>query len=164
MKLSTRARYALRLSLELARAGDGVTLSLGEIARRTDISRRYLDQLAFALKGAGLLSARPGRGGGYMLARPAQTIRLGDVVEASLGPVNVVDCAEQPLTCTKADHCECRVIYRLINQSITRILGAYSLEDLASPGALERLNLALEGGESSAPGGPSRPLALDAAR
>jgi Rrf2 family protein len=132
MKLSTRARYALRMMLELARQSPGPTaLSLAAIAEKSRISRRYLEQLAIDLKDASLVRGKSGRGGGYVLAIPPSAIKLGQIVEAAIGPINIVDCVLEPKICLKADFCECRSIYRLINQRITEVLNEFSLADLA---------------------------------
>ncbi len=131
MKLSTRARYAMHLMLEVARRPHGAT-SLGEVSRQTRISRRYLDQLVIGLRHANLVQAQAGRGGGYRLTRPAREISIGDVIQAAIGPVNIVDCVRHPETCLKADTCECRVVHSLLNKRIVELLDGISLADLAS--------------------------------
>ena len=145
MKLSTRARYALRMMLQLARKGPGQTVvSLAVIAETTGISRRYLEQLAMDLRGASLIRGKSGRRGGYELAKPASAIRLGEIVEAAIGPINIVDCILEPEICIKGEFCECRTIYRLINQRITEVLNEFSLADLASERWLESLRRQLD--------------------
>ena len=68
MKLSTRARYALRVMLDIARHGGRETpVSLAAVATRTDLSHGYLEQLAMGLRRARLLRGVAGRKGGYML-------------------------------------------------------------------------------------------------
>jgi Rrf2 family protein len=141
MKLSTRARYALHSMITITRlSGEaGEPVSLGEVAKRTHISRRYLDQLAAALRNATLLRSVSGRGGGYTLARRPEDISIGQIVEASIGPVNIVDCVRQPLTCLKSDQCECRWLYSLINNRITAALDEYSLADLVKKNWVEKM-------------------------
>ena len=142
MRLSTRARYGLRMMVEIARharAGDPV--SLADVAERTEISRRYLDQLAVGLKNATLIRGIAGKGGGYVLVRPAEEIRIGQVMSAAIGPINIVECVGRPDTCAKSDRCECRFIYKLINDRINEVLSEISLADLAF-GNLARADLA----------------------
>lgn len=82
MKLSTKGRYAMVALVDLAIAkGDDLT-SLAEISKRQDISLPYLEQLFVRLRRAGLVDSVRGPGGGYRLARPAETIRVADVLEA----------------------------------------------------------------------------------
>lgn len=124
----------------IARRSDGANpISLDRIARTTHISRRYLEQLAMALKGAALLRSVSGRKGGYSLARPAQDISVGQIIEAAIGPVNVVECVGLPGTCIKADLCECRLLYTLINRGIKDVLNEHSLADLADKDWLRRV-------------------------
>ena len=133
MKLSTRARYALRAMMVVAReSGDGVPVNLSKVAERTHVSRRYLEQVAISLKNAGLLKAVSGKNGGHSLSRPAGEIRLGEIVEAAIGEINIVECVRQPESCLKTDSCECRDLYSLINQRILESLNEFTLADLAA--------------------------------
>lgn len=140
MKLSTRARYALRAMIKIARESSQANpISLEKVAAATDISRRYLEQLAIALKSASLLRSVSGRRGGYFLHRPADEIKIGEIVEAAIGKINVVDCVELPDTCMKAYGCECRLVYQLINKYIRDVLHKFSLADLCNRGRLEAI-------------------------
>ena len=78
MRVSTRARYALRLMLDVARNGvDNGPVSLSSVAKRTAISRGYLEQVALSLRSASLLRGVCGRRGGYRLAAAAEEITVG---------------------------------------------------------------------------------------
>jgi len=134
MKLSTRARYALRMMLDVARhGGESEPVSLAAVACRTDLSRGYLEQLALAMRHARLLKGVAGRRGGYRLVSPPGEITVAQVVEASIGPINLVDCLEDPASCPRAEFCECRVVYRLINTRVVEVLEEYTLSDLLDP-------------------------------
>ena len=138
MKLSTRGRYALRMMLDLAKNhGEEKPVSLTAIARRTGLSRGYLEQLALALRMAKLLRGVSGRSGGYRLARPAGQISIGEIIEATIGPVCLVDCLDDPDSCVKASNCECRLVYALINHRITEVLRSFTLADLVDPKGLD---------------------------
>jgi Rrf2 family protein len=134
MKLSTRARYALRMMVEIARRPGTDLVSLGDVALSTKISKRYLDQLAIALKSNSLIRSMRGRGGGYQLARRAADISVGQIIEAAIGPINVVECVRHPDTCLKSDGCECRWVYERINDGIVNLLNGMSLAELATMG------------------------------
>lgn len=134
MKISTRGRYALRMMLDLARnGGESVPVSLATVADRTGISHGYLEQVALALRSARLVRGVAGRHGGYKLAVPARDISIRHIIEASIGPICVVDCIDEPEACLRSDFCECRVVYALINQRIGEVLDEFSLADLANP-------------------------------
>lgn len=134
MRLSIRARYALRMMLDLARHG-GLErpISLAAVAERTDISRGYLEQLAMALRKARLVRGVAGRYGGYRLTQSPDWITVGQIVEAATGPVCVVDCVEDPVSCPRAEDCECRLVYAMVNERIAEVLREYTLADLLDP-------------------------------
>jgi Rrf2 family cysteine metabolism transcriptional repressor len=131
MKLSTRARYALRVMLDIARHGGPETpVPLAAVATRTDLSHGYLEQLAMGLRRAGLLRGVAGRKGGYLLGSETAQIRVGDVVEASIGEVCLVDCVRDPSLCERAVRCETRALYCLLNDRIDETLHSVTLSDL----------------------------------
>jgi len=133
VKLSTRARYSLRLMVEIARRGDGASpLSLAQVARGGDLPRRYLEQLVIGLKSADLLRGVSGKDGGYYLARAAAEIRVGEILEAAVGPIRIVDCVEDARECLRSEFCQCRSVYTLINRRISEVLSEFTLADLAS--------------------------------
>ena len=134
MRLTTRARYALRMMLDVARhGGEEKPISLASVAERTGISRGYLEQLVLGLRNARLVRGVAGRYGGYRLAERPSNITVGQIVEAAIGPICLVDCVEDPLTCPRAEFCECRIVYALINERISEVLREYTLEDLLDP-------------------------------
>lgn len=93
MKLSTKGRYAMVAMVDLAlilRQSPGLHVSLAEIARRQNVSLAYLEQLFVKLRRAGLVESVRGPGGGYRLARPAEAIRVADVLEAVKETVNAL--------------------------------------------------------------------------
>lgn len=141
MKLTTRARYALRSMIQIGRlCKEGEPVSLATVSKLTSISRRYLEQLAISLKNAQLIKGVSGKGGGYVLAKPAEDIKIGEIIEAAIGPINIVDCVKQPESCLITDICECRVIYTLINDRITEVLNEFSLADLVDIKKLSKLS------------------------
>jgi Rrf2 family transcriptional regulator, cysteine metabolism repressor len=131
LKLSTRARYALRLMLEIAKQADrNIPVSLHQVARQAEMPRRYLEQLVIGLKNASLIRGVSGKVGGYCLTKPAGEIKIGAIIESAIGPVNIVDCVSDPRRCLKADVCECRLLWSLINGRISDVLNEFSLADM----------------------------------
>jgi Rrf2 family protein len=134
MRLTTRARYALRMMLDVARNGGSERpVSLASVAERTGISRGYLEQLVLGLRNARLVRGVAGRYGGYRLVERPSNITVGQIVESAIGPIFLVDCIEDPATCDRAESCECRVVYSLINERIAEVLSEYTLADLLDP-------------------------------
>jgi Rrf2 family protein len=127
------------MMLDVARHGrGGDPVSLATVSERTKISRGYLEQLALALRSARLVRGVSGRHGGYRLTTPPEEVTLGQIVEAAIGPVYLVDCLEDPTTCIRAEFCECRVVYALINRRIQEVLREYTLADLLDPSWIQR--------------------------
>lgn len=131
MKISTRARYALRLMIDLADHGGGDSpVILRDVAERQQVSKRYLEQLATNLKNAGLVNAIQGRGGGYRLGRTPDQIRVLEIVEATIGPINVVSCVNDRKRCDRSENCPSRNMWAMVNGSIRDIFRNVTLMDL----------------------------------
>src|SRR3954452_18454247 len=86
MRLSAKADYALRASVELASHGDG-PVKADTVARAQSIPLRFLEQILLELKHAGIVASQRGAEGGYWLGRPAAGIALAEVIRAVKGPL-----------------------------------------------------------------------------
>jgi Rrf2 family protein len=130
MKLSTRARYGVRMMLELAlNYGKGPTY-LREVAEKEDISEKYLSQLALALKSANLISSERGMKGGYVLKRSPEEINLREIVEALEGKLNLVPCLNNPAVCNRVSLCVTREVWKKVDQAVIVTLEKITLGDL----------------------------------
>lgn len=157
MKLGTRARYSMRMMMAVARlSADGRPVGLGKVAARCGVSRRYLEQLVPALRNAKLVRSVAGRGGGYTLARGADEIKVGAIIEAAIGTIAVTECAAEPESCIHSPFCNCQALWALINHQVTRVVGAYTLADILEPGWPSRVRrmLATDGRRDQATAGP----------
>jgi len=130
MKLSTRGRYGTRLMVDLALHYDQGPVPLGEIAKRQNLSAKYLEQLIILLKGAGLILSARGRRGGYMLARKPEKISVGEVVEVLEGRLAVVDCILKPDLCNRSPECPTRNIWGNMTDAIKEQLYSMNLKDI----------------------------------
>jgi Rrf2 family protein len=83
---STRGEYGVRFMVALARMDHGDPVSLTDIAEAEDLPRAYLEQIVGSLRDAGIIDSARGAHGGYRLARPANEVRMGDVLRALEGP------------------------------------------------------------------------------
>jgi Rrf2 family protein len=130
MKLSTKGRYGTRAMVDLAFHQDRGPVSLGDMSRRQGVSRRYLEHLVARLGATGLVRSTRGRGGGFVLARPASEISLADIIEALEGRISVVDCGADPSVCARSAVCAARDVWTDVSEIIMRHLSQISLEDL----------------------------------
>ena len=135
MLISTRGRYALRILVDLAEhQGEGV-VTLPEIARRQEISEKYLENIVRDLVRQGIVSGQRGKGGGYRLCRPPEQINLGEVLrlmEGSLAPVACLE--ENAAPCPRASQCRTLDFWRGLDELIDRYTGGYTVADLIPTG------------------------------
>ena len=130
MKISTKIRYGTRAMLELAcHYGEG-PIELREIAKREDISLKYLEQVIVPLRTAGLVKSARGSKGGYSLAKHPSEICLKDLVETLDGPLNLIECIKNPKVCQKVPSCISRDIWQEVSEAIDGIFHSVTLEDM----------------------------------
>ncbi len=130
MQLTTRSRYGLRMLLDIALHGDDGPVRIQDIAKRRNISVKYLEQLIRALKKAGFINSKRGPKGGHALAVPADQIRVGDVVRALEARPELTECVGNPDTCIISGDCVTRQIWAKATESIFRELDAICVADL----------------------------------
>lgn len=130
MQLTTRSRYGLRMLLDIALHGDDGPVRIQDIAKRRNISVKYLEQLIRALKKAGFINSKRGPKGGHVLAVAADQIRVGDVVRALESRPELTECVGNPEACMISTDCVTRQIWARATESIFRELDAIRLSDL----------------------------------
>ncbi|MBM4277959.1 MAG: Rrf2 family transcriptional regulator [Deltaproteobacteria bacterium] len=132
MRISTKIRYGARAMLELAsRYGKG-PVDLKEIARKEDISLKYLEQVIIPLRTAGLVRSVRGSKGGYSLAKPPSEICLNDVIESLDGTTQLMECLKDPKGCKKAPFCVTRDIWKEASDAINKIFRSVTFEEMVN--------------------------------
>jgi Rrf2 family cysteine metabolism transcriptional repressor len=132
MKISTKIRYGTRAMLELASHYGGGPVELKEIAKKENISLKYLEQVIIPLRTAGLVKSVRGSKGGYSLAKPPSEICVNDLIEILEGPINLVECLNDPKTCQKSPICVTRDIWREVSDTINGIFHSITLQDMVN--------------------------------
>jgi Rrf2 family protein len=134
--LTRRAKYGLIALTHLAdRAGEGPVL-IEQLAREEQIPQKYLERILLDLKRHGVLQSRKGRGGGYLLNRPASGILIGDVLRVLDGPLAPVPCVSYTAY-ARCDECRdeatCRIkkVMKRVRDAIGEVLETTTLADLA---------------------------------
>ncbi|MGN1266547.1 MAG: RrF2 family transcriptional regulator [Dorea sp.] len=132
MKLSTKGRYGLRAMIDLARYSEEEPVSISSVASRQGISERYLEQLVSLLKKSGLVKSIRGASGGYVLAKDASEISVGDVLRALEGSLEPVQCAAfySENGCMASDGCVTKYVWKKINESINQTVDEIKLDEL----------------------------------
>jgi Rrf2 family protein len=130
MKLSTKGRYGVRLMIDLAlHYGEG-PIFLKDIAKRQEVSEKYLWNLTMPLKIAGLINSARGPQGGYTLAKQPSEITLKDIVHVLEGPLCIVECVSNLSFCKRFQTCIARDVWRDISDKISQTLESITLQDM----------------------------------
>lgn len=141
MKLSTKGRYGVRMMIDLAaHYGEGPVL-LRDIAKRQEISEKYLSNLIHPLKSTGLLEATRGVHGGYVLGKAPSEITMKEIVQVVEGPICLVDCVEKPALCSRVSHCVSHDLWREAAEGISLVLDKYTLADMVERQKAKRDNV-----------------------
>src|SRR5690348_18299242 len=134
MKLSKRSEYGLKALIDLAAYhGQGV-MQAPHIARKHELSLKFLEQILLDLRRAGILHSRQGIHGGYYLALPPEQITIGQVVRILDGTIAPIRCVSrmsyERCTCPDEDLCELRLIMLDVRNAISNVLDNISLADI----------------------------------
>ena len=132
MKLSTKARYALRATVDLALHCEQHPVPRKDISRRQDISPHYMEQLFTKLRDAGLIEAVRGPGGGYLLTRSPEQITAGEVIRAVDEVLAPAPClrTESPIDCDRASTCVTRRLWQELEDRTDEFLDSKTIQDL----------------------------------
>ena len=84
--LTAKGKYALKALIYLSRLEPGEKAQGVAISKAGNIPKKFLDAILGELREAGVVYAKKGPGGGYMLARAANDIKIGHIVRAIDGP------------------------------------------------------------------------------
>ena len=107
MKISTKGRYAIRVMLDLAEHNTGEYIPLNDIARRQEISEKYLESIVSILVKNDMLTALRGKGGGYKLVKEPGEYTIASILRVTEGSFAPVACLEhQPNRCERVAFCK----------------------------------------------------------
>lgn len=130
MKLSTKTRYGTRAMLDLALWYESGPVSAKKIARRQEVSAKYLESVLAMLRSAGLVRSVRGARGGHLLARPPHSITLREIFEVLEGREGFVHCTTDPQVCDRAKTCVTQEVWARIYAECMETLESTTLEDL----------------------------------
>ena len=94
MKITFKGDYALKTILELARNYQAGLVTIPDLAKKTDMPRKFLEQIMLDLKKGGFIESKRGKEGGYQLSRAPEKITVGDVVRYIEGPLEPIACVD----------------------------------------------------------------------
>jgi Rrf2 family cysteine metabolism transcriptional repressor len=135
MHLSVKGEYGIMTALDLALTRGHSPIQAKAIAQRQGIPIKFLEHILRALRHAGLVESSRGTHGGYRLAKPAEEIRLGDVIQAVEGPMTATN--HLAIRLRNGDGQEAshesvvRSIWEEVKESILETLNRTTLADLS---------------------------------
>ena len=131
MMISTKGRYALRVMIDLGQNSKDNYVSLKDVAKRQDISMKYLEMIVSMLNKGDMVKSLRGKAGGYKLARAPKDYTVGSILrltEKTLAPVMCIE--EGPEYCERSQECITLPLWQKLNRVINDYLDSVTLEDL----------------------------------
>ncbi len=124
--LKKKTEYGLQLMIALAKQYHQGPLSLRQIAKQEKLPYKFLEQLTFPLRLAGLIEAKEGKAGGYFLTKTPDKISVAQIIEALEGPIQLGHC----FGCPKASFCGQKDVWSEVGAKILETMKGKTLKDL----------------------------------
>ena len=129
MKLSTKGKYGLYAMFYLAQHEGSGPQPLKAVAE-IGVPEDYLEQLLGNLRRAGLVTTVRGAQGGYQLAKAPEAITVGDIIDATEGPLSISECISDEGCCHRSGECRTRRVWEYLSNIINGLLQSISLRDM----------------------------------
>jgi Rrf2 family transcriptional regulator, iron-sulfur cluster assembly transcription factor len=134
MKFSTQEEYGLRCLLRISKSDSPNGLTIPEISQLEGLSTANVGKILRMLRLGGFIESARGQTGGYKLARPAEEIVIGEVLEVLGGKLYqdnfCVDHSGNELICTNSIDCAIRSLWKTIQKLLDGVLSKMTLKDL----------------------------------
>ncbi|MFG6383697.1 MAG: Rrf2 family transcriptional regulator [Lachnospiraceae bacterium] len=129
--ISTKARYALRVMVDLAQHQENGYIPLKDIAIRQELSEKYLEIILKILVKNKILKGLRGKKGGYMLTRLPKEYTIGEIIELTEGSLSPVACLiPNTETCSRKENCITLPLWQKYDKLIHEFFYHITLEDL----------------------------------
>ena len=125
MNISVKGEYALQALFDLASQTPGIPVKIADIARRQKIPQKFLELILASLKQGGFVESRRGAEGGYLLARSASAITVGEVVRFFEGAANGKTKERRTADSPFGD------LWREVDQAVSQVIDTTSFADLS---------------------------------
>lgn len=130
MKISTKGRYGIRFMLDLAAQDPLKNIPLNDIAKRQEISEKYLWQVLVPLKTGRLIEVTRGAAGGYRLARALKDISVMEILNALEGGFFNVDDEDDPSLAKNPAEQVSRELWKTLSAKLSEAMERITLADL----------------------------------
>jgi Rrf2 family protein len=135
--LTAKGKYSLKALAHLATLQPGETTQAIDIAEAHNIPKKFLDAILGDLRNAGIVFSKKGPGGGYMLARAPNDIKIGQVIRTIDGPLAPIACASrtayQPCRdCKSVKSCTVRLTMTKVRDAMSEVLDCLTIADMVA--------------------------------
>ena len=134
MKITAQEEYGLRILLRIAGCKDREGMSIPQLSEAEGLSSHYVAKLTRVLRMSGFINSTRGNKGGYVLALPAEEIRIRKVLQALGGVLFDKEfCGLHSGTlklCTNSVDCSARSLWQMIQLTVDTLLEKITLHDL----------------------------------
>lgn len=136
MKISTKGRYAVRLMVDLAQNNTGENISLKDVAKRQNLSLKYLEQIITLLTKSGYVISTRGSNGGYRLAQKPEDYTVGMILRLTEGSLAPVACVEGEFNeCPRKDDCCTIFVWKKLYKAVCDVVDNITIADIVNMGA-----------------------------
>lgn len=136
--LNKKTQYAFQALMYLAEHKDEGPVLIADIAREKKIPLKFLENILLEMRKDGILESKKGKGGGYFLNKPAEKIRLADIIRKIDGPIAMLPCASLYFyeRCSNCDEKNCGLhdTMILVRDATLKILEGKTVADLVHKG------------------------------
>ena len=148
MQLTRAADYAVRVMIHLASQPEGSVVSKNLLAKASEAPESFLSKILQAMARAGLIQARRGVEGGFMLLGRGMQASLLDVVESIDGPVALNVCLSSQMSCHRYGDCAAHQVWLRAQSAMLSVLREAKIAEMASGGqsCCKLLNIEEAGG------------------
>lgn len=130
MRISNKGKYAVKFMFDLAYYGNGEPIKIKEVAKRQDISEKYLEQVVAPLSRASLVRSIRGAKGGYKLSRKPENYTVGIILKTVEGNL-MYDNFEDEKNINENDNSDVTLrIWDMIDEAVNDVLEDIKLSDL----------------------------------
>ena len=133
--LYKKTKYGIKSLTFIARQEKGTMVQIATISEKENISHKFLESILLTLRKSGILGAKKGKGGGYYLLKPANEIKMTDVIRTLEGPIAMVPCVslnyyEKCDDCPDEEACSVHKLMIQVRDNTLQVLRNNTLADL----------------------------------
>ena len=130
MLISTRGRYAIRVIIDLAENSNGNFIPMKDVAKRQEISLKYLEKILPILTKHKIVEGVHGKGGGYKLGKNIKKYKVIDILKLTEGELAPVTCLKKGEHCKRKSHCKTVFMWNKFYDIINKFFGSITIDDL----------------------------------